>query len=75
MTIPGNWSEMIAALVKTRQVIAVEMQGHGPTADIDRDFSYDNLSDDIAALLDYLKIGKADIVGYSMGAGVALNMV
>jgi pimeloyl-ACP methyl ester carboxylesterase len=74
MTIPGNWTEMIAALSKTRQVIAVEMQGHGRTADIDRDFSYDNLSDDIAALLDYLKIGKADIVGYSMGAGVGLNM-
>lgn len=74
MTIPGNWTEMIATLSKTRRVIAVEMQGHGRTADIDRDFSYDNLSDDIAALLDYLKIGKADIVGYSMGAGVALNM-
>jgi pimeloyl-ACP methyl ester carboxylesterase len=74
MTITSNWPEMIPALAKTRQVIAVEMQGHGRTADIKRDFSYDNLSDDIAALLDYLKIGKADIVGYSMGAGVALNM-
>jgi pimeloyl-ACP methyl ester carboxylesterase len=74
MTIPSNWTEMIAALSKTRQVIAVEMQGHGRTADINRDFSYDNLSDDIAALLAYLKIGKADIIGYSMGAGVALNM-
>jgi pimeloyl-ACP methyl ester carboxylesterase len=74
MTIPGNWTGMIAALSKTRQVIAVEMQGHGRTADIDREFSYDALADDIAALLDYLKIGKADIVGYSMGAGVALNM-
>jgi pimeloyl-ACP methyl ester carboxylesterase len=74
MTIPSNWSEMIAALSKTRQVIVVEMQGHGRTADINRDFSYDNLADDIAALLDYLKIRKADIVGYSMGAGVAMNL-
>jgi TonB family protein len=74
MTITGNWQETIAALSKTRQVIAVEMQGHGRTADTKRDFSYDNLSDDISALLDYLKIGKADIVGYSMGGGVALNM-
>jgi pimeloyl-ACP methyl ester carboxylesterase len=74
MTIPSNWTEMIAALSRIRRVIAVEMQGHGRTADIDRDFSYDNLSDDIAALLDYLQVGKADIVGYSMGAGVALNM-
>jgi pimeloyl-ACP methyl ester carboxylesterase len=69
-----NWPEMIATLAKSRQVIAVEMQGHGRTADINRDFSYDNLADDIAALLDYLKIGKADVIGYSMGASVAMNL-
>jgi len=69
-----NWPQMIAALSKSRQVIAVEMQGHGRTADINRDFSYDNLADDIAALLDYLKIGNADVVGYSMGASVAMNL-
>jgi pimeloyl-ACP methyl ester carboxylesterase len=74
MAIPSNWQEMIAALAKSRRVIAVEMQGHGRTADINRDFSYDNLADDIAAMLDYLKIGKADLIGYSMGGGVALNM-
>lgn len=74
MTIPGNWQEMIAALSKTRRVIAVEMQGHGRTADINRDFSYSNLADDIAAMLDYLKIGKADVIGYSMGGGVALQV-
>jgi pimeloyl-ACP methyl ester carboxylesterase len=69
-----NWPEMIAALSKTRQVIAVEMQGHGRTADIDRDFSYGNLADDIAAMLDYFKIAKADVIGYSMGGGVALEV-
>jgi pimeloyl-ACP methyl ester carboxylesterase len=74
MAIPSNWQEMIAALAKTRQVIAVEMQGHGRTADINRDFSYDNLADDIAAMLDYLKIGKADLIGYSMGGGVAMDV-
>lgn len=74
MAIPSNWQEMIAALAKSRRVIAVEMQGHGRTADINRDFSYDNLADDIAAMLDYLKIGKADLIGYSMGGGVAMNM-
>ena len=58
MTIPGNWPEMIPALAKTRRVIAVEMQGHGRTADINRDFSYDNLADDIAAMLDYLKVAQ-----------------
>jgi pimeloyl-ACP methyl ester carboxylesterase len=49
------------------------MQGHGRTADIKRDFSYDNLADDVAALLDYLKIPRADLIGYSMGGGVALQ--
>jgi len=72
MTITTNWPEMIARLSKTRQVIAVEMQGHGRTADIERDFSYENLSDDVAALLDYLKIPKADLIGYSLGGGVAM---
>ncbi|MCE9597190.1 MAG: alpha/beta hydrolase [Spirochaetia bacterium] len=74
MSIPGNWKEMIPALAKSRRVIAVEMQGHGRTADIKRDFSYENLADDIAALLDYLKEPKADIIGYSMGGGVALQV-
>jgi pimeloyl-ACP methyl ester carboxylesterase len=50
------------------------MQGHGRTADIKRDFSYENLADDIAALLDYLKIKQADVLGYSMGGGVAMQL-
>jgi pimeloyl-ACP methyl ester carboxylesterase len=74
MTIPGNWTDAIAQLSKSRQVIAVEMQGHGRTADIDRDISYENLADDIAALLDYLKIKQADVLGYSMGGGVAMQV-
>src|SRR4030095_9923864 len=72
MTITNNWPDMIARLSKTRQVIAVEMQGHGRTADVKRDFSYKNLADDVAALLDYLKIPKADLIGYSLGGGVAM---
>src|SRR6516225_3108765 len=47
MTITNNWTDTIARLSKGRQVIAVEMQGHGRTADINRDFSYENLADDI----------------------------
>ena len=72
MTITNNWPDMIAALSKTRKVIAVEMQGHGRTRDIARDFSYENLSDDIAALVDYLKLGQVDLIGYSLGGGVAM---
>ncbi len=73
MTITNNWTGWIGELSKTRKVIAVEMQGHGRTADIDRDISSENLADDVAALLDYLKIPSADIIGYSMGGGVAMQ--
>jgi pimeloyl-ACP methyl ester carboxylesterase len=74
MTIANNWTGWIGELSKTRKVIAVEMQGHGRTADIKRDFSYEKLADDIAALLDYLKIEQADLLGYSMGGGVAMQV-
>ncbi len=73
MTIPGNWTGWIDELSKTRKVIAVEMQGHGRTADIERDLSLENLADDVAALLDHLKIPSADLIGFSMGGGVALE--
>ena len=73
MTITNNWTQWIGELAKTRKVIAVEMQGHGRTADIDRDFSYENLADDVAALLDHLKVPSADLIGYSMGGGVAMQ--
>jgi pimeloyl-ACP methyl ester carboxylesterase len=73
MTITSNWSGWIEELSKTRRVIAVEMQGHGRTADIKRDISPENLADDVSALLDYLKIPKADILGYSLGGGAAMQ--
>ena len=73
MAISGDWSDWVNELSKTRKVIVVEMQGHGRTADIDRDMTFDNLSDDIAGLLAYLKIERADIAGYSLGGGVAIN--
>ncbi|HMT08650.1 MAG TPA: alpha/beta hydrolase [Pyrinomonadaceae bacterium] len=72
MAISGDWQEWVNELAKTRKVIAVELQGHGRTADIDRDMSAENLSDDISALLGHLKIAKADVVGYSLGGGVAI---
>jgi pimeloyl-ACP methyl ester carboxylesterase len=73
MTITNNWTEWIAELSKTRKVIAIEMQGHGRTADIEREFSYESLADDVAALLDYLEIPSADLIGYSLGGGVAMQ--
>jgi pimeloyl-ACP methyl ester carboxylesterase len=73
MAITNNWEAWIPELAKTRKVIAVEMQGHGRTADIDREFNYDNMADDVAGLLDHLKIKRADLIGYSMGAAIAMN--
>jgi pimeloyl-ACP methyl ester carboxylesterase len=73
MAISGDWNDWINELSKTRKVIAVEMQGHGRTADINRDITYENLADDVAALLDLLKIPSADIIGYSLGGGVAIE--
>jgi pimeloyl-ACP methyl ester carboxylesterase len=72
MTITNNWRGWIGELSRTRTVIAVELQGHGRTADIKRDFSYEALADDVAALLGHLKIPSADLIGYSMGGGVAM---
>lgn len=74
MTITNNWAGWIEELSKTRKVIAVEMQGHGRTADIPREIDNANLADDVAALLEYLEIPRADLVGYSMGGGVAMQV-
>ena len=63
----------LPALAATRQVIAVHLQAHGWTADIDRPLSYELMADDISAMLKYLKIEQADILGYSLGGGVALQ--
>lgn len=62
----------LTALAKGRQVIAVDLQGHGRTADIDRPLSVKLMADDIAALLEHLGITRADVMGYSLGGGVAL---
>lgn len=74
MTITTNWAGWIDSLSRTRQVIAVEMQGHGRTADIPRELSSANLADDVAALLTYLRIPRADLMGYSLGGRVAMQV-
>jgi pimeloyl-ACP methyl ester carboxylesterase len=73
MTVTNNWDGWIDELSKTRKVIAVEMQGHGRTADVSRDLTYENLADDVAALLKHLKIPQSDLIGYCMGGGVAMQ--
>ncbi|WP_288884089.1 alpha/beta fold hydrolase [Pedobacter panaciterrae] len=73
MNIPLNWSHIIPVFAKNRKIIVAEMQGHGRTKDIPREFSYENMADDVSGLLKHLKIDSADILGYSMGGGVAFQ--
>jgi pimeloyl-ACP methyl ester carboxylesterase len=70
-----GWATVFPTLAKSRQVIAIELQGHGHTADIDRPLTYEQMADDTAALLEQLKIEQADFFGYSMGGNVALAVV
>jgi pimeloyl-ACP methyl ester carboxylesterase len=74
MNIPMNWSHIIPLLTKDRKVIVAEMQGHGRTRDISREFSYEGMADDVSGLLKHLKIESSDILGYSMGGGVAFQV-
>jgi pimeloyl-ACP methyl ester carboxylesterase len=73
-TIEGCFGQLVKRLAKSRQVIAVELQGHGHTADIDRPLSAVSMAGDVAALLGKLKIASADIYGYSMGGAVAAQL-
>src|SRR4051794_13406893 len=61
----------IALLADHHEVIAPDLQGHGRTADIDRPIDHRLMADDIAALIDQLGLSKPDVVGYSLGGGVA----
>lgn len=63
----------LQSLAKTRKVIAVDLQAHGHTADIPRPLSMEYMADDIAALLKYLDIKKADIMGFSLGGGIVIQ--
>jgi pimeloyl-ACP methyl ester carboxylesterase len=73
-TIEGCFGQLVKLLARSRQVIAVELQGHGHTADVDRPLSTVGMADDVAALLGKLKIASADVYGYSMGGGVATQL-
>lgn len=66
--------DIIPLLAKTHKVYAFEFQGHGRSADIDRPITNENLADDAAAFMDAMKLEKADVFGYSMGAAAALQL-
>lgn len=69
----GMFNGILPELADGRRVIAVDLQAHGRTADIDRPLSFEAMADDVAALIRHLGLEKADVMGYSMGGGVALK--
>jgi pimeloyl-ACP methyl ester carboxylesterase len=72
--IDTSFGKVLPTLTETRQVIAIEQQAHGRTADIDRPLTTAQMADDTTALLRHIGIEHADIFGYSMGAGIALQI-
>jgi len=70
----GAMGPVVPALAETRQVIGVEFQGHGHTADADRPLTYEQMADDTAALMKHLEIEEADVFAYSLGGGVSLQL-
>jgi pimeloyl-ACP methyl ester carboxylesterase len=67
------FGEVLPLLAEGRRVVAADLQAHGRTADVDRPLSYEKMADDIAALIGHLDLEKADVMGYSLGGGVALQ--
>jgi pimeloyl-ACP methyl ester carboxylesterase len=73
-TVDLSFGALVPLLARSHRLIAVELQGHGRTADIDREPSYPNLADDVAALLEHLGIERADVFGFSLGGLVAIEI-
>jgi pimeloyl-ACP methyl ester carboxylesterase len=73
-TIESCFAGLLAELARHFEVIAVELQGHGHTADTDRPMSHEAMAGDVAALLPALGIERAHVVGYSMGGAVGLQL-
>ena len=74
-TIETSFARVLPALARERQVIAFEQQGYGHTADIaDRPFTFEQSADDTAALLEYLHVERADLLGFSNGGTIALHV-
>lgn len=72
--IETSWARILPALARSRRVIAFDQQGHGRTADADRPFTFEGSADDTAELLRYLNVAKADLMGFSNGANIAMQV-
>ncbi len=69
------FGDMLPLLAAHRQVIGVDLQAHGRTADVDRPIRFESMADDIGALIRHLGLERADVMGYSLGGGAALQTV
>jgi pimeloyl-ACP methyl ester carboxylesterase len=74
LTIDLDFAALIPTLAQRHRVVALEFQGHGRTADIDRDMTYAHFAGDVVALLDHLGIDRAHVLGHSLGGAVALQL-
>ena len=74
LTIELNFAQLIPTLAGKHQVIGVELQGHGRTADIDRAITPAALASDVVGLLDHLSIDRAHVFGHSMGGAAAMEL-
>ncbi len=72
--IETSWERILPALARTHRVIAFDQQGHGRTPDVERPFTFDGSADDTAALLAFLHVERADLMGVSNGAHVAIEV-
>ena len=73
--IVDDMGPILTGLAESRRVIVPELQGHGRTADVeDRPITYEGMADDVAALIRHLGLEQPDVFGYSMGAGVGLQL-
>jgi len=70
----GDFGELLPGLARDRTVVVTDLQGHGRTGDADRPITYEGLADDAAALLAFLEIARAHVVGFSMGGAAALQV-
>src|SRR5947208_4181907 len=74
LSIDLNFAGLIPTLAQSHRVIGVELQGHGRTADTDREITPAALASDVVALLDHLGLDRADVIGHSMGGAVAVEL-
>lgn len=74
LTIELNFGDVLPDLATTHRIVAIELQGHGRTADTDRPITLERLADDVAAVLDHARVDQADVLGFSLGGMVAVEV-